>query len=254
LSQIEEYSTHRKAGNGVKRKTKLHYLSINEDAITQIKKALVSQLNLYFDDLSSSKKGLIPEVNNTSCLDKNSFDSIDDIAIVITSPPYANCFDYSKIYMRELWFGDFFKKKSDQVLFRKLSLRSHVHASWEDRHPEYSNDIVELFIRPILENQKLWSKKIPSMLSGYFRDLSRLFDLISRKSSKATRVGFVVSNSFYGGIPIATDLLIANCAEQLGYKVVSIDIYRGMIPSSQQYNKIEDKYYMRESLVVLETL
>ncbi len=254
LASLEDFSTHRKAGNGVKKKTRINYLNKQRSPLENVKTSIIKLLEIYKIDLISNKLKNKTFYKNCSCLDEESYDEIDSIAGVFTSPPYANCFDYSKIYMRELWLGDFFKSKCDQKKFRESSLRSHVHATWEDRHPEYSETITDSLIKPILDQQKLWSNKISSMLSGYFKDLSRVIDLIGKKSESGTRAGFVVSNSFYGGIPVATDILISSCAEKLGYKTVSIEVYRGMIPSSQQYKKIEEKNFMRESLVTLEKI
>ncbi|KHT53263.1 hypothetical protein RJ44_19895 [Alteromonas macleodii] len=254
LSIVEDFSTHRKAGNGVKRKTKRNYGNSDLTPKEEVRKKIESILRGYLDDIESFCLKSFPTYKMASCLDEKSYSEISQISGVFTSPPYANCFDYSKIYMRELWLGNFFTSKGDQKAFRDNSLRSHVHSTWEERHMCYANSLTESLIKPILEDQPLWSKKIPTMLSGYFKDISRVLDLISRKSACGTKVGFVVSNSFYGGIPVATDLLIGQCAEKFGFKVISIDVYRGMIPSSQQYNKIEDKYFMRESLVILEKL
>ncbi|MCG7879613.1 MAG: site-specific DNA-methyltransferase [Candidatus Thiodiazotropha endolucinida] len=252
LSILEEFSTHRKAGNGVKKKTRLDYTNDPSTPLDKIRSRILRLVDVYIDDLAQSKIITPPIYLRGSSIDSETYEDIEKISGVITSPPYANCFDYSKIYMRELWLGDFFKTKEDHKCFRSNSVRSHVHATWEERHPEYASDTVEHILKPILEPQKLWSNKIPSMLSGYFKDISRVLDLIGRKSAKGTRVGFVVSNSFYGGVPVATDLLISECALKVGFRTKSIDIYRGMIPSSQQYKLIEDKYFMRESLVVLE--
>lgn len=252
LSILEEFSTHRKAGNGVKKKTRLDYKKDANTPTDKIRSRILRLVDIYIQDLAQSEIITPPTYVKASSIDSESYEAIEEIAGVITSPPYANCFDYSKIYMRELWLGDFFKSKADHKSFRSTSLRSHVHATWEERHPEYASDTIENLIKPILAPQKLWSNKIPSMLSGYFKDISRVLDLMGRKSTSGTRAGFVVSNSFYGGVPVATDLLISECALKVGFKTKSIDIYRGMIPSSQQYKLIEDKYFMRESLVVLE--
>jgi hypothetical protein len=254
LAIIEDYSTHRKAGNGVKRKTKIAYAKSVDLPAEQIRQAILCLLFDYVSDLEKTASLPEPKFINKSCLSEDAFDEIPSIAGVVTSPPYANCFDYSKIYMRELWLGDFFKSVDDQKIFRNASVRSHVHSSWPERYELFKNDIIDGPVRELLQAQELWSQKIPDMLSGYFKDIGRLLSLLHPKFSSGARIGFVVGNSFYGGIPIATDILIAQMGEKLGYKPVCIDVYRGVIPSSQQYNLIEDKYFMRESLVVLEKI
>lgn len=250
LSLVETYSTHRKAGNGVKKKARVNYGHNGLTAIEEIRAALILTLKLYIADLKKDISLSGVRYFQCSSLDQNAYANIDNISAVITSPPYANCFDYSKIYMRELWLGDFFLSKNDQKKFRDSSLRSHVHSTWVPRHEMGSLEIVDNEIKQILEAQQLWSNKIGSMLSGYFKDINRLLQLMKPKLKNKAPLGFVVGNSFYGGTVIATDLLIAELAQKNGYKLEGIVTYRKIIPSSQQFKRIEDNYYMRESLVI----
>lgn len=154
--------------------------------------------------------------------------------------------------MSELWLGDFFKSKTDQQAFRQASVRSHVHATWADRYNEFGIPIVDDVIRRHIEQQDLWSPRIGSMLSGYFADLGNLLDNLRGRVRSGGRLGFVVGNSFYGGVAVATDLLLADLGRQSGYEVDEVRVYRGVIPSSQQYQKLgNNRKYMRESMVVL---
>ena len=251
LSIIEEFSTHRKAGNGVKQKTRIKYGVTSLTPTEEVKQRLLTILREYAADLKNSAPIKTPAFFMTSCADTAAFHKTPKISALLTSPPYANCFDYSKIYMQELWLGDFFKTKEDQVKFRKDSLRSHVHATWEDRHTQLGLEIVDDHICNFLSAQKLWSKKIPNMLSGYFKDMGSLLVNVKPHMEKGAHLGFVVSNSFYGGLSVATDLLLAELGKKHGYSVVGIRIFRYMVPSSQQYKLVAEKKYMRESLVIL---
>jgi hypothetical protein len=251
LTLIEEFSTHRKAGNGVKRKTRLEYRKSGDSALEQVRRAFVNKLNEMHDDLKVDTLNMSPEFRIASCIDSGAIDDVGDIDLALTSPPYANCFDYSKIYMRELWLGGFFKSVADQATFRKNSIRSHVHATWSDRNVKYGSEIAERLICPSLESQELWSKKIPSMISGYFKDIGALLVALKPKLRKGASFGIVVGNSVYGGVSVASDLLIAEMAEKNGYEVSRIDVYRGVIPSSQQYALIDNRRWARESTVIV---
>lgn len=251
LTLIEEYSTHRKAGNGVKRKTRYEYRKTDESAKEKVRATFVKKLIEMRDDLEMDALSMTPDFQIASCIDRNVLADIGDIELALTSPPYANCFDYSKIYMRELWLGGFFKSVSDQNEFRKNSIRSHVHATWSDRNIEHGSEIAERLICPELDSQELWSNKIPSMISGYFKDIGALLSVLKPKLRKGASFGIVVGNSVYGGISVATDLLIADMAESMGYAVSRIDVYRGVIPSSQQYALVDDRRWARESTVIV---
>jgi hypothetical protein len=90
------------------------------------------------------------------------------------------------------------------------------------------------------------------MLAGYFQDLGKLLATVKPRLERGAHLGFVVGNSFYGGVAVATDLLLAEVGLNLGYDVQEVRVYRGVIPSSQQYRLLGDnRKYMRESLVIL---
>ncbi|MDD9715244.1 hypothetical protein PVW48_00660 [Dinoroseobacter sp. PD6] len=252
LSAIEPFSTHRKAGNGVKKKTRYSWPVSDADCMSAVKRFMIQKLEMFAADIEHTPEFIPPEFRQESCLGDALSAEVEDVSAVLTSPPYANCFDYSKIYMSELWLGDFFKSKTDQQAFRQASVRSHVHATWADRYNEFGIPIVDDVIRPHIEQQDLWSPRIGSMLSGYFADLGNLLDNLRGRVRSGGRLGFVVGNSFYGGVAVATDLLLADLGRQSGYEVDEVRVYRGVIPSSQQYRKLgNNRKYMRESMVVL---
>jgi SAM-dependent methyltransferase len=250
LSIIEQLSTHRKAGNGLKRKTRVIKRALGHSSVAIVKDEIVKQLELYANDIESDPLRSESEFVWGSCLEDEMFAG-GQYNAVLTSPPYSNCFDYSKIYMCELWIGDFFKDAQSQKKFRNQSVRSHVHATWDARYEQYGSDTMNELIYPIIATKKLWSNKIGEMLKGYFMDIGKLLANLKDNLTEDAPVGFVVSNSCYGGIPIATDILLAEVAIKQGYRPEIIEVHRHMIPSSQQYVIASNKEYFRESLVVV---
>ncbi|MCC2548534.1 site-specific DNA-methyltransferase [Hymenobacter sp. BT175] len=251
LNCLERYSTHRKAGNGVKRKTKFAYAGSPESPIEQIRNTVLNDLRVFRKDLAQEPAVKPFQLTLGSCLDESLYPDGIQFDAVLTSPPYANCFDYSKIYMVELWLGDFFLDKSSQKEFRAQSLRSHVHARWADRHTTYGSELINNQVFEFLSTQKLWSNQIPSMLAGYFADMGYLLHLLSSRCSPGAPIGLVVGNSYYGSLPIATDLILSMLGRQHGFEPIKISVYRNVVVSSQQFTRATDRKYMRESLVIL---
>ncbi|WP_372753782.1 hypothetical protein [Labilibaculum sp.] len=248
LTNLEKVSTHRKDGNGVKRKKNFNQikdLSVLKDIISE-------KINEFLHDINSTKINSLGVVYEQSSFDPYSLPKKADI--VITSPPYANCFDYSKVYLVELWFGGFFKEKIDQKNFRESSVVSHVHYKWQARNRDYGHNLVNNEIFKHLSECELWDKKIPQMLVGYFSDMGKVLSELIPNLKSGAIVGIVVGNSVYGGLPIATDILISELAIQLGYEIVGIESYRTLTPSSQQLKIIreKDKKFLRESLIILQ--
>lgn len=249
LRIIEPLSTHRKDGNGVKRKTNLAKIQ-TFTSTEYFKEYVVTFLKLLLEDIKKSPVQNVTTFHLKNSLENSNFEG-NTFNAVLTSPPYANCFDYSKVYLSELWLGDFFINANSQKDFRRMSVRSHVHASWKERFGDKGSEIVNEIVSPYLSTQKLWSNKIPAMLCGYFKDMGQILENLFPILEDGTPIGLVVGNSVYDGIPIATDLLLCEIGERIGYKVEKIEVYRKLTTSSQQLIKVENKEYLRESLVVL---
>jgi len=250
LNCLERFSTHRKAGNGVKRKTRPSF-NQSEKALGQIKLSIIQDLEKFVEDIVLSSRLGSSNLTKGSCLTESLYTENVKYDVILTSPPYANCFDYSKIYMTELWLGDFFVDAAGQKDFRQQSVRSHVHARWESRYFEYGLELVNKHIYNYLTTIKLWSNQIPIMLSGYFADMGYLLNILSKKCNQGATIGLVVGNSYYGGLPIATDLLISMLGRQFGFETLKISVYRNIVVSSQQFSHALDKKFMRESLVIM---
>lgn len=247
LTILESISTHRKDGNGVKRK-KNFKCDFGLDKVTEL---LINQIDLFIFDIKNSHFKNKSIIQSQSSFDEYTLHQKADL--VITSPPYANCFDYSKVYLVELWFGGFFKSKVDQKNFRESSIISHVHYKWNIRHQDFGHSLINKEIYEYLSEQNLWDRKIPQMLVGYFNDIGKVLFELSKNLNKGATVGFVVGNSVYGGVPIATDILLAEIGVKLGYELIGIESYRTLTSSSQQQKIIreQDKKFLRESLVIL---
>jgi hypothetical protein len=200
------------------------------------------------EDIRTSLNGPEPEIHKVSSLELNSRVSPGSIDLVIFSPPYANCFDYTEIYKIELWFGGFVSTSDDLRTLRKQSLRSHLNHRFEELSP-----VIELEpTLSMLEQVHLWDKKIPKMLIGYFDEMKRILEATFEAMKPGAYCSIVVSNSAYGGIVVATDLLLAAICKRIGFSVSEIDVARTIITSSQQFGQTAILgQYLRESLVVV---
>jgi hypothetical protein len=188
-----------------------------------------------------------------SILEDNIFKELQSYSIgsVIFSPPYANCFDYCEVYKMEIWLGDFVDDYDDFAKYRSLAVRSHVNASFDHTIEKYYDkaDIIS----SLIGTYNIWNKNIPDMIRGYFDDmrkvLSRLFTLLQ----DGGYCSIIVGNSSYKGIIVPTDLLLADTAQFLGFKVVKIISARHMRTSSQQMVDLKEQVdLVRESIIILQ--
>ena len=181
---------------------------------------------------------------------REKINKVDDntIDLVITSPPYLNSRDYTDSYMIELRMLDFIKDYSDLRELRKSTLRSHVQIKW-DNVEILEIELLKEAIDNIQEYEgQFWNSSLLNMIKGYFEDMDILFNELYKKLVPNGTIFFNVANSAYYGVEIKTDEIIAEIAENNGFKVREIREARKIKPSSQQKNDID---YLVESVIVM---
>ena len=251
---------------------KLAYLSIIEDCSWRVKdgnglkmvpdKKIVKDVYGYYldrctkmlDEIGMLKIKEEPIIINGSMMLNGHSSSVkkNEVGIVIFSPPYANCFDYCEVYKLELWMGGFVKEYGDFKTFREMAMRSHVNSSF-DHGIKNKNKKVSL-VTDTISCFNIWNKNIPDMIRGYFDDMTELFLRLKDVMASGTSCYIVVANSGYKGVLVPTDLLLADIARGLGFKIRKIIKARKIRASSQQMDELHNDYdnLMRESIVILE--
>lgn len=250
LNNIEYLSNYRKAGNGLKRRK---YVKPRILTLENARESLEETYMVILDDLKNDKTIYNTKLFNNSSLYMSKFINKESISGIIFSPPYANSFDYTEIYKLELWFGNFVNSYSDLKKLRSHSIHSHLNANYSEK--EFDEDqlipIVNQLIKE-LDGKKLWNKNIPLMLKSYYLDMFNILDQSYDLLEKEGFCAVIVGNSSYGGVIFPTDLILANYAESIGFKVDKIEVDRFIITSSQQYKQtVDNKKYLRESVICL---
>lgn len=265
LSIIEQVSNIKKEGNGIKyknrKRTKSGYIAIDKEEwennnFPQDKHKFTmsifeNKINIIKYDIKNDF-GLIekkPKIFNGDCKNFDDFFN-DELEFTFFSPPYCNSFDYFEIHKVELWLGDFIKNRKEFRELKNKGFRSNTNAL-NEKTIRYVNPYIENLIQ-LFNYDKLWNKKIPNVVRGYFDDMHQLLQKIFKHTQKNGYVGIVVGNSAYSGVIIPTDAIIADFAQEIGFTLESILITRHLTTSSQQKVALSDlKQYLRESIILL---
>jgi DNA modification methylase len=247
LSIIEDCSIRTKDGNGLK-------LNLKKKTIDNIIEYFLSKCQSMVEDIDISNfKEETLFINGSITIDKY-FKQIKDskVGLCIFSPPYANCFDYCEVYKLEFWLGGFVKTYKDFAKYRSIAMRSHVNSQFDHNIKNYQKEVD--LIADIISTFNIWNKNIPDMLRGYFDDTYELLKNIKVVLAKDAKCFIVVANSGYKGILVPTDLLIAEIATSLGFKVNHIYYARKIRSSSQQMKELHLEYenLMRESIIEIQ--
>jgi hypothetical protein len=168
--------------------------------------------------------------------------------VIITSPPYANRYDYTRTYSLELCFH-FVRNFAELRELRHSLLRSHIEArlatAEEPPHPAVQ-ELVD-FLRA--RGKALNNPRVPDMLTGYFVDMQKTIREWKKVLAPSAHVAMVVDNVRFEGWTLPVDLILSEMAEEEGFAVEEIVVARYKGNSSQQMSRY-GRVPVRESIVV----
>ena len=164
---------------------------------------------------------------------------------VITSPPYPNRHDYTRVFGVELMFA--FQDWDSNRRLRYQTFHSHPEA-----HPireEGENYSPPDSLTDSLA--KLKERRIQRMLEGYFLDMYLCLREIARVCCQSGKVALVLGNARYEGETILVDEISAEIGEQVGLRCDEIRAVRWRGNSAQQMGAY-GREAARESIVMFE--
>lgn len=244
IANLSAMLDYKRDGNGIKyRESKI------TDSVDYLKELTLRALEIKERFDSTNQK--ILHVRNESCIHQNFYKILESqIDCILTSPPYANLFDYFEIYKMELWASGLVKSYEEWRELKKSALRNNKNARLDSK--DYIDNALLHSALKMLQDKGLESS-ISIMLQNYFYDMQKVMQNCFKILKNGGYFFIVVGNSSYKGIPIRTDEILAQEAQKLGFICEEILIARKLNTSSQQMKIIESKerFYLRESIIVL---
>lgn len=175
-------------------------------------------------------------------------DKAGSYSAVITSPPYPNRHDYTRVFGVELMLAFLTWGETQQLRYQ--SFHSHPEARpARPVHDGYHQPWRLSQIISKIENAKVDSRVL-KMLKGYFLDIYLTLKELSRVCKEGARIAIVVGNAQYSGIAVPVDLIVADISETLQLTCDRIITARYRGNSAQQMGKY-GRIPSRESVVVL---
>lgn len=245
LSILESVSNTSKTGGFLR----LIQRNVNPDSIESL---FLNKIKLMLNDLTEKEKlkkngkvSVLAKIGDARRLQtKRKFDAI------ITSPPYPNRHDYTRIYSLEMAF-DFISTNQDLKKIRYETIRSHVEAKKKYEIKGYKKpDVLGNLVEEIRKNGTN-NSQVTRMIEGYFEDMYLALSEMSRCLKTRCKIGLVVSNVRFSGVNIPVDELLAGIGTQVGLNPEEIMVVRYRGNSSQQMRDFNRKP-SRESIVIWE--
>lgn len=172
------------------------------------------------------------------------------IDAVITSPPYANRHDYSRIFHIDLLLLGLDEKRVTEL--RHRSIRSHVEA----KNPQGFKRKLSHYKEPnslkiILDQVPIDAdKRIVPLLKGYFQDMYLSLLEVSRILKSGGHAAYVVGNVRHAGTMIPVDEILGAMAPQVGLEFDKAWVLRRRGNSAEQMGQY-GRLAARETVVQL---
>ncbi|MCH7828535.1 DNA adenine methylase [Patescibacteria group bacterium] len=243
LSILESVSNTSKAGGFLRISEKnISGQDVHPKYLTRIK-AMIDDVEGFNNTLKFPKiKAIVGMSDSRKLSTERKFDAI------ITSPPYPNRHDYTRIYGLELMFN-FIRDNSELKQIRYNTLRSHVEARKRFKVTSYKEPAIINKIITRVEKAGLNNSKVPEMIAGYFEDMFLSLLQMQKHLKRGGKLALVVSNVRFGGINIYVDQILAQIGEQAGLQTNAILVARYRGNSAQQMERFKRKP-SRESIII----
>jgi tRNA G10 N-methylase Trm11 len=158
----------------------------------------------------------------------------DGCQAVITSPPYPNRHDYSRIFQIELLTMGL--SEAEIFTLRYASLRSNVEARPPERKlPPFDPPARLIATLNTLPDDA--DERIEPMLRGYFEDMNAVLRSIWQILSPGGYVALVVGNVRHAGVMIPVDEILLATGASLGYRPLPSWVARLRGNSAQQMGR-----------------
>lgn len=238
LAIVEACSNRRKDGNG---------LASRPSRITDPLELFQAQVARMTSE-SRSSRVVIPSFTRTDSavrLDSVAAEIMEatelEVGSIIFSPPYPNSFDYFESYKLELLFGRLFDLST--IRARRADLVRSYRQSGSSK-PIEGMETLEMYVTEIMDRVPAKelrlgtvdgrSRLLPNMIRGYFDDMRAVIHAGVRTLSPGARMHIVVDQSAYLGVPLPTDLLLAEIGIHAGLEFERLTLCRRARTSAQQ--------------------
>lgn len=215
----------------------------------------ISQGNLFAATEQPIQSGPNPELYAGSCLDLLPRMTSDSLDFVLTSPPYANRYDYTRTYALELVFLGCGHDEVKQLRQAMLSCTVENRDKREQLRHKYAalgrstdfDSVDSVFnqqealqeVLGILDGYRdagaLNNQHIARLVRNYFYEMCFVIFELSRTLRSGGIVAMVNDNVRYAGEEVPVDLILSDVAESFGFRANHIwTLGRGKGNSSQQ--------------------
>lgn len=184
---------------------------------------MASKLTIMFHDIVELDVKNIGKANFL-CSDARMIQEEDLVDAIITSPPYLNGTNYIRNTKLELKLLGIVKTEKDLALLHKKGIVAGINnVSKGSGNFEPIEEVSEIIKQ--LEFVS-YDKRIPQMISGYFNDMNKIFEVSSKVLKNNGYFIMDIGDSQFAGVHVPTHEILAMIADRHGFKVYENEVIR----------------------------
>lgn len=198
--------------------------------------------NLFIDEMNSFlsdvfEKDSLPNMNCTLYqIDSRNLSTLrGTFDLLLTSPPYPNRHDYSRVFhLALLSLG---VSEAEVFSLRYHSIRSHVEARAPEDLPSEKLPFTSTLKRCLKKFPSEIDHRIPRMIKGYFEDLAFSLSAAHQVLRSQGICVLVVGNVRHAGVMVPVDEILVEIGKNVGFVLESAWVARLRGNSAQQMGK-----------------
>lgn len=246
-----------KAGKSIKSGGWLRIDSSKEVSVEHAQSLFINKVEQMILDVEQKIPCKFPEKRITSCIwggDARITQPDRKVNAIITSPPYLNRHDYTRVFALELALIGVTNSQGLKDL-RYQTLRSHVEA----KRQISETLITDMgYTKPALigqaieqmETNGLADPRVPRMIEGYFEDMFLVLKNAYEALANTGAAAFVLGDVRFSGVMLPVTELICEIGSQVGFTTSNVYIARYRGNSAQQMGNF-GRVKSKESVIVL---
>ena len=179
----------------------------------------------------------------------------ESIDAVITSPPYPNEKDYTRTTRLESVLLGFLASKADLRSLKKSLVRSNTRGvykgdnddAWITEHPRIQEIANQIEARRVaLGKTSGFERMYPRVATLYFGGMARHLTGLRYTLRPGARLAYVIGDqASYLRVMIRTGEILAEIAEQVGYQVEGLDLFRTRLATATREQLREEVLLLR---------
>jgi DNA modification methylase len=192
-------------------------------------RSMVKRNRLYWNDLQAHdiEASQVMETCQIEYQDARALSLKDgSFDLLVTSPPYATCYDYSHLHqLTQLWFErfDIFQRREEIAWIGSDQTQIRLESDDYDEHTtgsQIADDVLNNLLNDVGNETSGYVQREARLLRYYFQDMSNVMTEMERVIAPGKKLALVIGDTYKCGVVVPTVDALQQMAEQRNFQLI----------------------------------